>query len=202
MINRAATIPRWSGYVDAGGTYWGVFAYWTVPAVSDVRPARPGWASAAGSAPSGTSSIKVRYHGCRGSRAVRLVGDIPADKVAIPATVRPGNLMFGQMQRSCDTYTFRLTTRPAIGSASLQKKESGLADNSAEVIAEAPFYDKVEQPLADFGTVQFTRAHVNGVAIGSLNPTKVTMANPHTDTSVSGLSNMSFTVTWLARGIG
>src|ERR1019366_3341076 len=29
-------------YVDAGGTYWGVLAYWTVPAVSDVRPARPG----------------------------------------------------------------------------------------------------------------------------------------------------------------
>jgi hypothetical protein len=65
------------------------------------------------------------------------------------------------------------------------------------VIAEAPSSGGV-LPLADFGSVGFSAATVNGKPIGSFNPDPITMVSGSTvkasTSTVSG--GTSFSVTW------
>jgi hypothetical protein len=51
---------------------------------------------------------------------------------------------------------------------------SGYQDDSAEVIAEAP-YDGEILPLADFGTVNFSNAKADGNALGGYSPNEIIM---------------------------
>jgi hypothetical protein len=68
---------------------------------------------------------------------------------------------------------------------------------SAEVIAEAPSSGGV-LPLANFGTVGFSAATVNGKPIGSFNPDRIDMVSgTTTKATTSALTNgKAFTVTW------
>jgi hypothetical protein len=66
---------------------------------------------------------------------------------------------------------------------------------SAEIIAEAPSSSGGVLPLADFGTVGFSGAAVNGATLTSATP--ITMASGSTvKAQPSNLSNGSFSVAW------
>ncbi len=69
---------------------------------------------------------------------------------------------------------------------------------SAEIIAEAPSSSGGVLPLADFGTVGFSGAAVNGATLTSATP--ITMASGGTvKAQPSSLSNGSFSITWRSR---
>jgi hypothetical protein len=78
---------------------------------------------------------------------------------------------------------------------------SGAERGSAEVIVEAPCCTSSGNPLAlaNFGTVSFTGANVDGAAIGNSSPTEIIMVDSHghDKDTVSALSGgNSFSVTW------
>jgi hypothetical protein len=70
--------------------------------------------------------------------------------------------------------------------------------HSAEVIAEAPSSGNNVLPLANFGSVTFTGAKVNGTAIGSLRPNEITMAtSSYVKAQPGAISNgTQFSVAW------
>ena len=76
----------------------------------------------------------------------------------------------------------------------------GLADSSAEVIAEAPSCASGVLPLADFGSVSFSAAKVNGHSMGSVPHTRIVMEDDSSQFKdyVSSLTGhgQNFHVTW------
>lgn len=79
---------------------------------------------------------------------------------------------------------------------------SGDLRESAEIIAEAPCCTTSgnPKPLANFGTVSFSNAMVDGVAIGTLSPTSITMVDNSgkVKACVSALTgNSAFSATWV-----
>lgn len=76
---------------------------------------------------------------------------------------------------------------------------TGAKLSSAEVIAEAPSSSGGVLPLADFGTVNFRSAMVNGESIGSFSPTEIVMetSNKTVKAQPSALSGgTAFSITW------
>jgi hypothetical protein len=74
---------------------------------------------------------------------------------------------------------------------------------SAEVIAEAPSNGTTVLPLSNFGTVNFTDVTADNAAIGTENPSALTMvsANDVTEATPSALAGgNAFTVTWDSNG--
>ena len=66
------------------------------------------------------------------------------------------------------------------------------------MIAEAPSSRSGVLPLANFGTVSFTNAEVNGAPLGSTRPVAIEMQDGSSSVSVSGLTNngQNFTATY------
>jgi hypothetical protein len=89
------------------------------------------------------------------------------------------------------TQAWSLTTGPKLAAAPA-------ARSSAEVIAEAPSSRSGVLPLANFGTVSFTNAEVNGAPLGSTSPVAIEMQDGSSSVSVSGLTNngQNFTATY------
>jgi hypothetical protein len=82
----------------------------------------------------------------------------------------------------------------------VNKTLNGAKNSSAEVIAEAPSSSTGILPLTNFGTAHFSNAAVNGAAMGTASPTKITMVNGsgRAKDSVSSLSGgTAFSVKWL-----
>jgi hypothetical protein len=95
------------------------------------------------------------------------------------------------------TLTLSNTTRGWTNTTNARLKSAKLA--SAEVIAEAPSSSGGVLPLANFGTVSFSGASVNGAALTSSTPgiDPITMQSGSTvKASPSSLNNGAFTVTW------
>ena len=98
------------------------------------------------------------------------------------------------------TLTLRDTTQDWTQVTNQTVPDAELA--SAEVIAEAPSSQTV-LPLADFGTVNFTDAAVNGQAIGNDNPIALSLVSSSdaAEATTSALTGgTSFTVTWDSDG--
>jgi hypothetical protein len=95
------------------------------------------------------------------------------------------------------TLTLSNTTRGWTQSVAKRLKSAKLA--SAEVIAEAPSSSGGVLPLANFGTVSFSGAKVNGATLTSSTPglDAITMQSGSTvKAQPSGISSGSFSVTW------
>jgi len=114
--------------------------------------------------------------------------------------VRPGDHFTGTVTtdgRGRFTLTLSDTTRGWTHTVSQRLKRAELA--SAEVIAEAPSSSGGVLPLANFGTVSFSGAKVNGAALTSSTPgiDPITMKSGSTvKAQPSSISNGSFSVTW------
>jgi Peptidase A4 family len=199
-----STSSNWAGWDNTGHTYTTVSASWVQPAITCARKETSYASFWIGL--DGDGSNSVEQTGSEGD-CVRGVPKYyswyefyPAYPVNYSNTVRPGDHFSSTVTyKGSGSYTLVLSdstqgwSHTTTGSA-----PSGL-NASAEVIAEAPSSNRGVLPLANFGTMNFTNATVNGAALGTVaTPDKITMASSSTTkASVSDLTNnTNFSVTW------
>ncbi|HWX74506.1 MAG TPA: G1 family glutamic endopeptidase [Solirubrobacteraceae bacterium] len=196
---------NWAGYAVTGsGPYTTVSASWTQTSVN------------CATTPSGFSSFWVGLDGDT-SKTVEQTGTeancsggsasygawyemFPKRPVSYPDLVLPGD-SFTASVTSLSKGRFQLalsdTTRGWSHTTLQKKRGDKLA--SAEVIAEAPSTRHSVLPLADFGTLSFSGATVNGSLLTSSTPgiEPLTMQSGKTvKASVSALSSGAFSATW------
>lgn len=205
-LAHAVSSSNWSGYAASGGHYTKVSASWVEP---------KGMCS--GSSGSEYSSFWVGLDGY-GSSTVEQTGSevdcsgssaqyfswyemYPSYPVNFSNTVRPGDHFTASVAyHGSGHYTLVLADTTRGWRHAVQATLTGASNSSAEVIAEAPSSTLGVLPLADFGTVHFRGATVDGHTIGHFHPTKIVMTNSsgQAKDSVSGLSSGGkFSATWL-----
>jgi hypothetical protein len=199
-----ATSTNWAGWDNVGSTYTTVSASWVQPAVT------------CGSRETSYSSFWVGLDG-DGSNSVEQTGSeadcnrgtpvyyswyefYPAYPVNYSSTVRPGDHFTAKVTYTgSGSYTLVLSDTTRGWSHTKTGSAPSAQNASAEVIAEAPSSNTGVLPLANFGSVKFTGATVNGSPLGTVpTPQKITMATrSYTKAAVSNLTNNNtFTVTW------
>ena len=202
---KAAESTNWSGYA-ATGSFTTVSASWTEPTgqCSGGNQYSSFWVGL-----DGFNSSTVEQTGsevdCSGStpRYYSWYEMFPANPVNFSNTVRPGDHFTGSVTyNGGGSYTLVLSDTTQGWSHTVNATLNGAANSSAEVIAEAPSSISGVLPLADFGTVNFSNATVNGTAIGNDNPTQIIMVDnsgrdKDTVSALSGGEN--FSATWLRR---
>ena len=183
LRNTEVGSTNWSGYAVSGssGAYRSVSARWTAPAVTCTSGHRYAsfWVGLDGY---GGRSRSVEQTGtdsdCTGQTA-RYDGwyeMYPAAPVYFRTKVRPGDHLSASVTfHGADAYTVVLKDSTRGWSHTVTKDEPGLARSSAEVITEAPSSTSGVLPLADFGTLRFAAAKVNGKALKKLHPIKIIM---------------------------
>ena len=198
-----STSTNWSGYAVTGGRYTTVSASWTVPAVSCSATAYSSfWVGI-----DGDTSNTVEQTGtdsdCNGSTPTYYAWYemYPKFPVNYSDTVHAGDKFTASVTTNgSGTFTLTIsdTTRGWSHTTNANLKKAKLA--SAEVIAEAPSGSGGVLPLANFGTVSFTGATVNGAALTSSTPgidaITMTTSSGTVKAQPSSISNGSFSVTW------
>jgi hypothetical protein len=201
---------NWSGYAAHGGalSFNSVSASWVQPAGTCTGKATY---SAFWVGLDGYSSRTVEQTGsevdCSGGSPVYYAWYemYPAYPVNFSNAVSPGDQFTASVTSSGDVFTLTIADITQGWNQTITKSLSSAMQSSAEVIAEAPCCTATGKilPLTDFGTVNFTRANVNGSAIGTSHPTKINIrpidGGPDTDktSKLSGAEN--FSVTWLGN---
>jgi hypothetical protein len=199
-----STSTNWSGYAVTGKTYTSVSANWTQPGV-DCSVTPTGWSSFWVGLDGDTSST-VEQTGteadCSSGRPVYSAWYemYPKFPVNFSNPVSAGDHFTGSVTtdgRGAFTLTLVDSTKGWTQTNVARLKHARLS--SAEVIAEAPSSSGGVLPLADFGTVGFSSATVNGATLTSstsgLDP--ITMVSGSTvKAKPSTLSNGSFSITW------
>lgn len=196
---------NWSGYVVSGfGPYTTVSSSWTQPSV-DCKATPKGF-SAFWVGLDGSGSKTVEQTGTEANCANGRVSYaawfemFPKRPMNYPNPVLPGD-NFTAAVTATGRGRFQLTlsdTTQGWSQTTSQKRRSAKRV-SAEVIAEAPSSRKAVLPLADFGSVGFSGASVNGALLTSSTPgiEPLTMASGATvKASPSSISGGSFSVTW------
>jgi hypothetical protein len=200
--NNAVQSSNWSGYAAHTSTYHSVSASWTEP-------------TAHCSGGSQFSSFWVGLDGYN-SRTVEQTGSevdcrngsptyfgwyemFPAFPVNYSNPVRPGDHFNASVTFTGGGFTLTLSDTTAGWSHTVHKNLASARRSSAEVIAEAPSSSTGVLPLANFGTVHFTNASVDGATLGSAHPVKITMVGASgPKDSVSALSGgTSFSAKWI-----
>src|SRR4051794_30935965 len=195
---------NWAGSAVPGGTYTSVSSTWTQPAVNcSVTPT--GWSSFWVGLDGDTSST-VEQTGteadCSDGHPVysgwyEMYPKFPAT-YANP--VAAGDHMSATVPAGSGgsfTLTLSDSTRGWTQRTTAKLKHAKLA--SAEVIAEAPSSSGGVLPLADFGTVGFGSATVNGATLTGSTPglDPITMVSGSTvKAQPSSMGSGSFSVTW------
>jgi Peptidase A4 family len=198
-----ATSSNWGGWDNTGGTYTSVSASWVQPAVTCSKRETSYASFWVGLDGDGSNSVEQT-----GSEGDCVRGTpkyyswyefYPAYPVNYSNTVRPGDHFSASVTYSAGTYTLVLSDATQGWSHTTKGTAPSGLNASAEVIAEAPSSNRGVLPLANFGTMTFTNATVNGAALGTVpTPQKITMVGRnYTKAAVSDLtSNTNFSVTW------
>ncbi len=201
----AAVTRNWSGYAATGGRFTSVSAAWTQPAVTcTAQDTFSGfWAGLDGVGTPSAEQTGTQAECNGGTPAYSGWFEMfPAAKVVYDNPVRPGDAMSASVTTS-GTGTFTLTlTDQTQGWNQVTRQTSATAQlGSAEVIAEAPS-STTALPLADFGTVNFTAATVNGAPPGNaLRSLTMVSADGVTEATPSPLrGGNAFSVTWHSSG--
>ncbi len=197
-----STSTNWSGYAVTGGRYTKVSSSWTVPAVSCSGTAYSSfWVGL-----DGDTSNTVEQTGtdsdCSGSTPqyyawYEMYPKFPSN---YRNTVKAGDKMSATVTTNGSgsfTLTISDSTQGWTQTTNARLKSAKLA--SAEVIAEAPSSSGGVLPLANFGTVGFSGATVNGSVLTSTTAglDKITMQSGSTvKAQPSSLSSGSFSVAW------
>jgi hypothetical protein len=196
-----STSTNWSGYAVTGGRYTSVSASWTEPSVSCSGTAYSSfWVGL-----DGDTSSTVEQTGtdadCSGSTPQYYAWTemYPKYPVNLSQPVKPGDKLTASVTTNGSgafTLTISDSTQGWTNTTSARLKSATLA--SAEVIAEAPSSRSGVLPLANFGSVGFTGATANGVAMDQLSGLDpITMASGSTvKAQPSTMSGGSFSVTW------
>jgi hypothetical protein len=196
-----STSTNWSGYAVTGGKYTTVTSTWVQPSVTCNGTAYSSfWVGIDGDT-SGTVEQTGTEADCSGStpRYSAWYEMYPKFPVTYSNPVVPGDHFTGTVTtdgRGDFTLTLSNTTRGWTQSVAKRLKSAKLA--SAEVIAEAPSSSGGVLPLANFGTVSFSGAKVNGALLTSSTPglDAITMQGSTVKAQPSGISSGSFSVTW------
>ena len=196
---------NWSGYAAHTRRYRSISATWTEPGVK--CPAHRVQYSSFWVGLDGYASNSVEQLGtdsdCNGKTPVydTWLEMYPAFPVYFTNPVHPGDLFTASVTvRDGAYYTLKIADSTRGWSHTKYITDHGLADSSAEVIAEAPSGASGVLPLADFGNVYFSAAEVNGHSMGSVPHTKIVMQDNSSqfEDYVSSLtdSGQRFQVTW------
>jgi hypothetical protein len=208
----AASLPantvsssNWSGYAATGSKFTSVSSSWVQPAVSckSTDTYSADWVGL-----DGYHDATVEQTGalaeCIGGapRYAAWYETYPNPPVYFSSKVTPGHQMDASVTaNSATSFTMTIADTTAGWSHTVTKSVSGAQRSSAEVIVEAPCCTGSggALPLADFRSVIFSRAKVNGTAIGTFRPHQIIMASGSIQKdAVSALTNnKKFTVTWL-----
>jgi hypothetical protein len=198
-----ASSSNWAGWDNTGSTYTSVSASWVQPAVTCAKRQTAYSSFWVGLDGDGSNSVEQT-----GSEADCNHGTptyyswyefYPAYPVNYSNTVRPGDQFSASVTYSGGTYTLVLTDSTQNWSHTTTGTAPSGLNASAEVIAEAPSSSRGVLPLADFGTVSFANAKVNGAALGTVpTPQKIDMVgSTYTKAATSNLTNnTNFSVTW------
>jgi hypothetical protein len=198
------TSSNWAGWDNVGATYTTVSASWVQPTItcsSRETSYASFWIGLDGD---GSGSVEQT-----GSEGDCVSGQptyyswyefYPAYPVNYADTVNPGDHFTSTVtSTSSGQYSLALTDNTQGWTHTKTGSAPDGENASAEVIAEAPSSSEGVLPLADFGSMSFDDASVDGQSLGTV-PTaqKLTMATgSYTKASVSDLSNNNaFSVTW------
>ncbi len=197
-----STSTNWSGYAVTGGHFTTVSASWTEPTAKCSGTAYSSfWVGL-----DGDTSNTVEQTGtdadCSGStpQYYAWYEMYPKFPVNLKGTVRPNDHLTASVTTNgSGSFTLKITdsTQGWTNTTTARLKSAKLA--SAEVIAEAPSSSGGVLPLANFGTVGFTGATVNGSTLTSStkNLDPITMQSGSTvKAQPSSMSNGSFSVAW------
>ncbi len=199
-----STSTNWSGYAVTGSTYTSVSANWTQPAV-DCSVTPTGWSSFWVGL-DGDTSRTVEQTGteadCSSGRPVYFAWYemYPKFPVNFANPVSAGDHFTGSVTtdgRGSFTLTLVDSTKGWTQTNVARLKPARLS--SAEVIAEAPSARGGVLPLADFGTVGFSSATVNGTTLTRSTPglDPITMVSGSTVKAMpSTLRNGGFSIAW------
>jgi hypothetical protein len=198
-----ATSSNWGGWDNTGGTYTSDSASWVQPAVTCSRKETSYSSFWVGLDGDGSNSVEQTGSEADCNHGTAVYSSwyefYPAYPVNYANTVRPGDHFSASVTYSGGKYTLVLSD----GTQGWSHTTTGTAPSglnaSAEVIAEAPSSNRGVLPLANFGTMSFTNATVNGATLGSVpTPQKITMVGRnYTKAAVSDLTgNNAFSVTW------
>lgn len=197
-----STSTNWSGYAVTGGRYTRVSASWTQPKATCSGTAYSSfWVGL-----DGDTSNTVEQTGtdadCSGStpRYYAWYEMYPKFPVNLSGTVLPGDHLSASVTTNgSGSFTLTITdsTQGWTNTKTARLKSAKLA--SAEVIAEAPSSSGGVLPLANFGTVGFSGATVNGSTLTSSTPgiDAITMQSGSTvKAQPTSISNGAFSVNW------
>jgi hypothetical protein len=198
-----ASSSNWAGWDNTGSTYTSVSANWVQPAVTCARRETSYSSFWVGLDGDGSNSVEQTGSEADCSRGTPTYYSwyefYPAYPVNYSNTVRPGDHFSASVTYSAGKYTLVLTDSTQNWSHTTTGTAPSGLNASAEVIAEAPSSNRGVLPLANFGTVSFTNATVNGAALGTVpTPQKINMVgNTYTKAATSNLTNnTNFSVTW------
>ena len=197
-----STSTNWAGYSATGGRFTSVSATWKQPAATCTAATAYSsfWVGLDGDGTNTVEQIGTDAD-CSGGKPVYYAWYemYPKFPVNLSLTIQPRRHGVGHRSRRTASGSFTLTIRDTTtgGSFTTVQKLRHAKLGSAEVIAEAPSSGGV-LPLANFGTVGFSAATVNGQPIGSFHPDRINMVSgTTTKATTSALSSgNAFSVTW------
>jgi hypothetical protein len=196
-----STSTNWAGYSATGGTFKNVSATWKQPAVKCTADTSYSsfWVGLDGDGTNTVEQIGTDAD-CSGGKPVYYAWYemYPKFPVNLSLTINPGDTISASVTTDgSGSFTLSIKDTTTGGSFTTTQKLKHAKLGSAEVIAEAPSSGGV-LPLANFGSVAFSAAMVNGQAIGSFNPDRIDMVSgTTTKATTSALSSgKAFTVTW------
>jgi peptidase A4-like protein len=203
----AATSQNWAGYVAAGnpGTFTSVSTSWTQPTVTcgTADTFSSFWVGLDGAGTPTVEQTGTEADCANGTAAYGGWYEIfPNAPVFYNQPVQPGDAMTASVTANGGSFALTLTDATQNWTQTTNQAVPQAELGSAEVIAEAPSSQAV-LPLANFGTVNFSDATVNGQAIGGASPLALTMesANGTAEATPSALTGQNaFTVTWDSSG--
>jgi hypothetical protein len=197
-----STSTNWAGYSATGSRFTSVSASWKQPAVSCTAATAYSsfWVGLDGD---GSSTVEQTGTDadCSSGKPVYYAWYemYPKFPTNLSMAVRAGDTMSASVTadgKGSFTLTIRNVTTGVSFTTTQRLKRARLA--SAEVIAEAPSSSGGVLPLANFGTVGFSAAMVNGQPIGSFSPDRINMVSGSTTkAATSTLSGgTAFSVVW------
>ncbi len=198
---------NWSGYVVTGSTYSSAAATWVQPTAtcSSASTVSGTWVGLDGYDDSNVEQTGT-IAGCQDGVPdyAAWYETYPSPPVYFGNPVQPGDVMEASVvANTLTSFTMTIIDSTRGWTETSTQKVQGAARTSAEVIVEAPCCKPSGKPLplADFGTLDVTKAKVNGAAIGTFSPVTVQMVSGSIQKdSVSPLSkNKNFSVTWLHK---
>ena len=186
LVSPATTVKsgNWSGYAVSGSTYTHVSTSYVVPPVKckKIEAAAALWVGLDGYANKTVEQTGVSEQ-CAGGAAqyAAWYEAFPNAPVYYANTVVPGDVIAESVTATTATsFTLTISDTTRGWSRTTTKTVAKAKRASAEVIVEAPSTEIGPVPLANFGTAAFTKAKVDGTAIGKLNPVTIDMVSGST----------------------